>query len=135
MFIKVFNSSGTEIPVPTPARGLTYQGQQLVDSARNANGVVVAQKINRRLIKLDNLEWKYLTDDQWHEILVAINGFVGYVEFYDPVSQHRKRMKFYWGDYEATPFMTDPEHGTVKTWINCKCNIIDMGLPMTTVEG
>lgn len=133
MFIKIFDKNGNEIQTATPARGLSYQGQQMVDSARNANAVVVAQKINRRLIKLNNLEWKYLTDDEWSTIVNAINDFFGYVEFYDPASQSRKRMKFYWGDYEAEPFMTDPDNGTVVSWINCKCNIIDMGLPLTSV--
>lgn len=52
----VIKYNGTEITCPSVQE---YEGQQLVDSGRNANGVVVAQKINRRQVKL-TLEWKVI---------------------------------------------------------------------------
>lgn len=128
MFIKI-----NGITIPTPARGLVYQGQQLVDSARNANGEVVAQKINRRLIKLDSVTWPLLTDAQWGAILTEINKFTGVLEYYEPSVGARREMDIYWGDYSAEPFRIDPDTGNVLEWINCKCNIIDMGKPRRTV--
>ena len=48
------------IQLPAPDNSAKILRQQLVDSARNANGQVVAQKINRRLLKVDGLQWSYL---------------------------------------------------------------------------
>lgn len=47
--------NGTAIPYP--ARGLEIMVATLVDSARNANGVVVGQKIGRDQYKLNALVW------------------------------------------------------------------------------
>ena len=61
----VIRYNGTEITCPSVQE---YEGQQLVDSGRNANGVVVAQKINRRQVKL-NLEWKVIYPKELQKIL------------------------------------------------------------------
>ena len=47
--------------VNNPAIGYNEQSEQLVKSTRNAQGEVVAQTINRRLNKFDNLYWPYLS--------------------------------------------------------------------------
>ena len=53
--------------VNNPAIGYNELSEQLVKSTRNANGQVVAQKINRRLNKFDGLTWPYLSryDVNW----------------------------------------------------------------------
>ena len=59
-FIKI---NGHEYPCPR--RGLEMLVATIVDSARNANAVVVGQVVGREQQKLNNLEWAYLTAEQW----------------------------------------------------------------------
>lgn len=126
MFIKI---NGIELPCP--ARGINFQYQQLVDSERNAKGVVVAQKVgNRRLIKLDGVEWSYLTDLEWRDILKEIKKFRGILTYWDTELQDFYDMEVYWGDATATPEELGTD-GRILAWRGCKCNIIDTGKDRT----
>lgn len=122
---KFFQINGIELPVP--ATGLKVQRQQFVDSARNAVGQVVAQKINRRIVKFDEVVWKHLTATQWRAILKEIEKFEGTLRFWDNLSGTFVTRKVYWGDASEEVFKIDPATGEVLEYINCKCNLIDMG--------
>lgn len=122
---KFFQINGIDLPVP--ARGLTVQRQQFVDSARNAMGQVIAQKINRRILKFEPLEWRHLTASQWRSILVEIEKFDGTLRFWNNLSGSFETIKVYWGDASEEVFKINPSTGEVLEYINCKCNIIDMG--------
>lgn len=115
------------VVLPYPSVGLNQKRQQFVDSARNAQGKVVAQKINRRVIKIDGLTWKLLTADQWRAIQIEIEKFEGTLEYWDNLSGAFKTIKVYWGDEESTPFKINPATGQVISYTDCKCNIVDMG--------
>lgn len=115
------------IVLPYPARGLTVQRQQFVDSARNAKGQVVAQKINRRINKLNSLEWKHLTATEWRAIQKEIEKFEGTLEFWDNLNGAFRTIKVYWGDEDSEIWKINPSTGEVLEYVNCKCNIIDMG--------
>lgn len=114
------------VQLPAPDKGLKIQRQQLVDSGRNAKGQVVAQKINRRLLKVDSLQWSYLTATQWGAILQQIEKFEGTVKVWDARTGGFLDFKIYWGNAEEEPFEVDDD-GRVLSYINCKCNIVDMG--------
>lgn len=115
------------IVLPYPSRGLKVQRQQFVDSSRNANGQVVAQKINRRIMKFDALEWKYLTADQWRGILIEIEKFDGILEYWNNLTGQFQTLRVYWGDASEEIHKINPATGEVLEYVNCKCNIIDMG--------
>lgn len=115
------------VVLPYPAYGLTQPRQQFVDNARNALGQMVGQKINRRIIKFDNLVWKHLTASEWRAIQTEIEKFEGTLEYWDNLSGTFKTIRVYWGDEEAEIFKIDPSTGEVLEYINCKCNLIDMG--------
>lgn len=114
------------VQLPAPDKGLKIQRQQLVDSGRNAKGQVVAQKINRRLLKVDSLQWSYLTTTQWGAILQQIEKFEGTVKVWDARTGGFLDFKIYWGDAEEEPFEVDDD-GRILSYRNCKCNIVDMG--------
>lgn len=114
------------VQLPAPDKGLRILRQQLVDSGRNAKGQVVAQKINRRLLKVDALQWSYLTATEWGAILKQIEKFEGTVKIWDARTNGFLTFKIYWGDAEEEPFEVD-ENGNILTYVNCKCNVIDMG--------
>lgn len=120
-FVK-FN--GTQLPNP---KYLTkIEREQLVDSARNAKGVVIGSKINRRLVKL-NLTWPHLTASEWSNILKMIEDFTGEVEFYDPLYKKKVKYKMYWGNSSEEIFRVDPDTYEVLEYINCTCNLVDTG--------
>ena len=72
--------------LPPCKRGVTPTVTTLVDSGRNANGTVVGQRIGRDQYKIDNLEWSWLTAEQWSKILSILDNFFVNVTFIDPVS-------------------------------------------------
>lgn len=86
----------------------------------------MAQKIGRRQTKLDSLEWKHLTADEWRTILQQVELFEGKVTFFDAYSGSMITRRVYWGDSSEEPLWID-ESGNVTDYINCKCNLIDMG--------
>lgn len=118
-----------DLVLPYPERELEILRQQLVDSSRNAAGQVVSQMIGGRLVKISSLTWKYLTADQWHEILVEIKKFEGLLTFYDLAEDDFITVRVYWGDASEKIHSINPATGEILTVMDCKCNIIDMGYP------
>lgn len=115
------------VVLPYPSTGLKMNRQQFVDSARNANGQVVAQKINRRILKFDSLRWAHLTASEWRAILQEIEKFEGVLEFWNNLTGQFETIRVYWGDASEEIFKINPATGEVLEYINCSCNIIDMG--------
>lgn len=112
--------------IPFPKRGVTPTVTTVVDSGRNANGVVVGQKIGRDQYKIDNLEWAWLTAAQWSKILSLLKGFFVTVKFWDPVSNDSKTLQMYCGDRTAEPYWVN-NSGKPTHYYNCKVNLIDTG--------
>ena len=120
--------NGTKFP--QPRRGLEMLSATIVDSARNANGVVVGQKVGRDQQKLNNLFWGYLTAEQWSAMLQIFDkNFFVTVTYPDMVNNRWTTRKMYPGDRTATPYHLDPNTGLPADYINCKVNIIDCGEP------
>lgn len=124
----LFKFNGEPIP-GNPARGYLEQSQQLVEDARNSNGQVVSQPINRRLRKFDSLKWPYLTRSQVTWLKQKVANFTVDLTYYDSEDDRVVTRKFYFGDMSAEPFEWDrsgeiliPTH-----YINVSVNIIDMG--------
>lgn len=127
---KLFNT------VNNPAIGYTEQSEQLVKSTRNAKGQVVAQKINRRLNKFNNLTWPYMSRVNIVELKKEIAKFTCELSYYDDEADQWVTRKYYWGDFEATPCEWETVHirGTDQyykrpIWYkDVKVNLIDMRL-------
>lgn len=112
---------------PQPKRGLTNQVATIVDSARNTNGVMVGQKVGRDQVKIDSLEWAYLTATQWSAILKEFKNFYVTVTYPDMVENTWVTKKMYPGDRSAQPFHINMTTGMPEDYINCKVNLIDVG--------
>lgn len=121
-FLKI---NGVELPYP--AYGLTGTRTQFVDSGRNALGQTVAQKIGRRQFKYENLKWSHLTAAEWSAILQEIEKFEGELTYWDALYQSFITRRVYWGDASEEVWKIDPDTGEVLEYINCTCNLIDMG--------
>jgi hypothetical protein len=112
--------------LPSPKRGVSPVVTTVVDAGRNANGAVVGQRVGRDQYKIDNLEWSWLTADQWSQILNALSSFFVMVTFADPVTNAFKTLKMYCGDRSAEPYWVD-QNGKPTHYRNCKVNLIDVG--------
>ncbi len=112
--------------LPPCKRGVSIVVTTVVNSGRNANGAVVAQKIGRDQYKIDGLEWAWLSADEWEYILTLLKNFFVRVTFTDPVSNKRKTIRMYCGDRTAEPYFVD-DSGKPTHYTNCKVNLIDTG--------
>ena len=112
------------VQLPPPVRGLEIVRSQLVNSGRNTNGVVVAQKVGRKLYKLNNLKWKGLTANQWKTIQDALEPFFVNVEFYND-SNELVKIKMYPGDTKGKPYWLGDKGYDM--YEECSFNLIDCG--------
>lgn len=132
--------------VNNPAIGYNEQSEQLVKSTRNAKGQVVAQTINRRLNKFDNLYWPYMSRVNLTELKKEIAKFYCDLTYWDDEADMWITRKYYWGDFSATPCEWEtvrldstpdtpirdaygrPFYFKRPVWYkDVKCNLIDMG--------
>lgn len=116
---------GLEMPMPT--RGLNLQVATIVDSARNANGQVVGQKVGRDQQKINNLFWAYLPAEKWEALLSILDSsFFVEVTYPNMVKGGWTTREMYPGDREGTPYWLSDD-GTPSFYIDCKVNLIDTG--------
>lgn len=100
-------------------------------------GQVVAQTINRRLNKFENLTWPYLSRYDVNWLKKQIAKFKCEIWYWDDENEQFIKRQFYWGDFSATPcewetvrYTAGGNHLYIKrpVWYkDVKCNLIDMG--------
>lgn len=112
--------------LPSPKRGVKPIVTTVVDAGRNANGVVVGQRVGRDQYKIDALEWSWLTAEQWSYILSLVKNFFVMVTFVDPVTNNYRTVKMYPGDRTGEPYWVD-ENGKPTHYKDCKVNFVDTG--------
>lgn len=89
----------------------------------------IGQVVGREQQKINNLEWAYLTAEQWSAILKEFKNFYVTVSYPDMVNNTWTERKMYPGDRTAEPFHLDPVTQLPLDYINCKVNLIDCGEP------
>ena len=123
--INMLAINGNVIPLPSPdaAKQTTIT---VVDSARNANAVVIGQKIGRDQSKIE-YRVPFLTGAEWSRILsIFDNSFVNSVTYFDQQKGKKITRDMYVNDRTAEPYAID-ENGNVTVWKDCAFNLIDMG--------
>lgn len=115
------------IEIPAPKRGVELVVSTMVDSGRNANAQVIGQKLGRDQNKINNLQWGYLSAEQWATILQCFSDFYAEVTFPDMVTNSFTTLKMYPGDRSAEPYWLDKTTKLPTHYINCKVNIVDTG--------
>jgi hypothetical protein len=116
-----------DFPEPSAYSGNT---STLVDSGRNVEGKMVGSVIRDNVSKVE-ISWKYLTVEQWKNILQCFTGkdkFINDVTFFDQsigdwVTEPKK---MYVNDRKAGMFRRDPETGDVLGWTNCALSLIEV---------
>lgn len=105
--------------------------ETVVDGARNIKGVFIGSVIRDSLTKLE-LNWKYLTHEEWKNILKLFDiskggSFVNNVEFFSQTSGVWENKQMYVSP-RTTGGATMKEDGTgkIKGWIDCRIALIEV---------
>lgn len=98
----------------------------LVNSGRNADAVVTAQKIGRDQEKTE-MKWNYLEKEDWEAMLRFwdANFFFSFT-YYSRVEGRKISRKFYIGDRSDKPFQVS-ESGEPLAYKDCVANVVDTG--------
>lgn len=99
-----------ETPPGNVKYGYTEDTEQLVKQQRNSDGVVIAEKVGKRLLKFNGLEWPHLDRAGYEWLQKQIAEFFCNVTYYDARRGGIVTRKFYWGDFSAQPFKFDRDH-------------------------
>lgn len=120
-------SGGGSLWLPNPdTDSATNLISTLVNSGRNASGVVTAQKIGRDQEKT-TMTWAFLQKDVWEEMLRFWDqNFFFNFTYYSRVEGSRITRKFYVGDRQDHPYMIDSD-GLPIAYVDCSANVIDTG--------
>lgn len=133
----------TALPTPTDYK---MTSSTLVDSARNADGIVVSQPIREGIRKIE-MTWNYLTQVQFSLIAKLFEGsatggngsFFSYLYYYDTIrgefvdsytefidDDETIRRTFYVGDRVSdTAKVVLNADGTIKAYANVKLSLIE----------
>ncbi len=117
-----------EFPEPSSYNAMT---STLVDSARNVQGVMIGSVIRDDVAKIE-IGWKYLTVQQWAEILqcfdIASGGkFINKVTFFNQVKGDWDTRDMYVGDRQpGGAWRRHPETGELLGWTDCKISLIEV---------
>lgn len=128
MAIKALVSvGGFDFPEPSSYSGSTAT---LVDSARNSAGYTVGSVIRDDVGKVQ-ISWKYLTIEQWSDILkcfsIAAGGaFYNDVTFFCQDTGGWVTRKMYVSDRTAGMWRRQPETGDVMGWTECQLSLVEV---------
>lgn len=119
-----------EVPPSNPSRGYLEKTEQLVEGTRNARGQTIAQPINRRIRKFDNLTYPKLSIEDYNWLQKKVANFEVLLTYFDSEEMRVVVRRFYFGDLTGTPIKWDNNSVPVQTpleYKDVKINIIDMG--------
>ena len=118
---------GYDFPEPSSYSGNTAT---LVDSARNAQGVVVGAVIRDDVGKVE-MSWKYLTVSQWANILKCFSisrggNFYNNVTFFCQDTGGWTTRQMYVSDRKADMFRRDPKTGEVLGYTDFSLSLVEV---------
>ena len=117
--------AGYDFPEPSAYSANT---STLVDSGRNVEGLMVGSVIRDDISKIE-MSWKYLTIEQWANILKCFTGkdkFVNEVYFFDQTIGDWTTKKMYCNDRKAGMWRRDATTGDVLGWTDCSIALIQV---------
>lgn len=114
---------GFDFPEPSTYTATT---STIVDSARNVSGYVVGAVIRSDVAKIE-LTWRYLTAQQWANILSLFSGsFYNDVRFLNQVTNREDTRTMYVSDRNAGMWRRDPQTGEVMGYTNCSLSLVEV---------
>lgn len=118
---------GDVLAIPFPSSG-PFETARAVNSARNANNVVVGQMVGRSVDK-QSMTWRVLPCKTWWRInrWIETNGMFFYCKYFSHNTGKWLIRRFYCGDPKCSPFKINPANGVPDVYLDCTLNVIDMG--------
>ena len=114
---------GYELPEPSSYNAVT---STIVDSGRNVEGKVVGSVVRHDVAKIE-LSWKYLTAQQWAEILSLFTyDFYNEVRFINQATNNYDVRTMYVSDRNAGMWRRHPETGEVMGYTNCSLSLVEV---------
>ncbi len=115
--------SGYDFPEPSTYSAVT---STIVDSARNVSGYVVGSVVRADVAKIE-LSWKYLTVQQWANILSLFTySFYNDVRFFNQATGSYDVRTMYVSDRNASMWRRDPDTGAVMGYTNCSLSLVEV---------
>ncbi len=112
-----------EFPEPSTYNATT---STIVDSARNVSGYVIGAVVRHDVAKIE-MSWKYLTADQWANILsLFTNSFYNDVRFLNQTTNSYTKRTMYVSDRNAAMWRRDPETGEVMGYTGCSLSLVEV---------
>ena len=113
---------GYNLPEPSTYSATTAT---IVDSARNVNGYTVGSVVRHDVAKVE-LTWKYLTAQQWANILsMFTNSFYADCRFYNQATANYDTRTMYVSDRTAGMWRRHPQTGDTMGWTNCSLSLVE----------
>lgn len=114
---------GVDLPEPSSYSGTT---STIVDSARNVSGYVIGSVVRHDVAKVE-LQWKYLTAQQWADVLsLFTTSFYNSVTFYNQATAGFTTRKMYVSDRNAGMWKRNPETGDIEGWTSCSLSLVEV---------
>lgn len=114
---------GFNFPEPSTYNATT---STIVDSARNVQGRVVGSVVRHDVAKIE-LSWKYLTAEQWAQILsLFTNSFYNDVTFLNQVTNKYDTRTMYVGDRNAGMWRRNPQTGAVMGYTGASLSLVEV---------
>ena len=114
---------GYELPEPSSYNAIT---SKIVDSGRNVEGKVVGSVVRSDVAKIE-LSWKYLTAQQWANILSLFTySFYNEVRFMNQVTNNYDVRTMYVSDRNAGMWRRHPETGEIMGYTNCSLSLVEV---------
>lgn len=114
---------GYELPEPSSYNAVT---STIVDSGRNVEGRVVGSVVRHDVAKIE-LSWKYLTAQQWADILSLFTyNFYNDVRFINQATNNYDIRTMYVSDRNAGMWRRHPETGEVMGYTGCSLSLVEV---------
>ena len=118
--------AGVAIPNPSEYNATT---STVVDSARNAEGVMVGGVIRDDLAKVE-MKWKFLPVDTWATIgklfkISSGGSFINECTFFDETEGDFITRNLYVSDRTAGAYQMGPD-GKIRGWVDCRLALIEV---------
>lgn len=114
---------GYELPEPSSYNAVT---STIVDSGRNVEGKVVGSVVRHDVAKIE-LSWKYLTAQQWANILsLFTDSFYNDVRFINQATNNYDVRTMYVSDRNAGMWRRHPETGEIMGYTNCTLSLVEV---------
>ena len=121
---------GFVFPEPSNDGGYKANTATFVDSARNAEGVMIGSVIRDDVAKVE-LTWRFLTVQQWADINACFKKsaggkFINNVTFFDQSTGGYATRLMYVSDRNAGSYLRDRRTQEIRGWVGARLSLIEV---------